>query len=568
MAHRLRTASTKQIHANALENIPEHHAVIILDFKQKVLKESCREAQREYFGKKAFASLHGAAILRPQTEEDRVSLENQTRDLQQQARYRKPNVQRRPTRVTIDVNVEFVDVFSEDTTQDSVWVFNVLELLAVHCRNNLPEMRTIEIWCDNAANYHNAEVARFSPLIWHQYGFGLTSLRFFEPGEGKSLLDRHFATVKHAIRKRVSSGLNFERINDLREVIEPLSSVHAYELTPNRNPIQLVSPRKIPKISTYHDWRYQHQDGNVLLQMYREVYNQRAPIPAGYTELLPYLPVSSNMILQYSLKQTGGVYRPAALGANLTMPPLSEPKQVFIDCNSLIQLRTLQNNSQQLFPQRWGVPTIRRRARFGPLTIRALTYFFHMGDIEGGNHINAEFVCDAISELIREGHINERALTAQQIKSWLSLEKRRRSSRPPWFIAHDPACIWRTTTAATSLTDDEDTTVQRDHGTSANIPAEDSTNNEEPSATSTTPQSVSPSSGSSTTRRTGRSSRSVTRSSGQQISISDLQPPTFAQPESSASTVQLLHRWIQSRRQSESTSESTSEQTERRSEQE
>ena len=174
----------------------------------------------EYFGKKAFASLHGAAILRPQTEEDRVSLENQTRDLQQQARYRKPNVQRRPTRVTIDVNVEFVDVFSEDTTQDSVWVFNVLELLAVHCRNNLPEMRTIEIWCDNAANYHNAEVARFSPLIWHQYGFGLTSLRFFEPGEGKSLLDRHFATVKHAIRKRVSSGLNFERINDLREVIE------------------------------------------------------------------------------------------------------------------------------------------------------------------------------------------------------------------------------------------------------------------------------------------------------------------------------------------------------------
>ena len=169
----------------------------------------------------------------------------------------------------IEVSVQFVDMYSRDTTQDTVWVSNSLELLTLHLREYLPHVVSVEAWCDNAATYHNAEIARFSPLIFHCQNIELQSIRFFEAGEGKSLLDRHFATVRHGILDRLASGLPFDRLTHVSEVLRQLTSVYTYQLTPNRNTPSVVSKRKITAIASYHDWRYHYHDERVLQRSFR-----------------------------------------------------------------------------------------------------------------------------------------------------------------------------------------------------------------------------------------------------------------------------------------------------------
>ena len=68
--------------------------------------------------------------------------------------------------------------------------------------------------------------------------------------------------------------------------------------------------------------------------------------------------------------------------------------------------------------------------------------FFSEGNSNGGNHLGAEAVCEALGNLITQGFINERALTQQQVKSWISLRKRQNKPRPEWIISGDPSCIW------------------------------------------------------------------------------------------------------------------------------
>jgi len=246
MGHRFRTAHTKQIHAQALQSISETHCVIILDFKQKLFRESGREAQQDWFGKNAFASLHGAAILTQQQATHRIALISQDTP---SGRYRKPNSKKRTSqRVSTEVQVEFIDIYSQDTTQDSIWVMNAVELVSLHLSINMPHLISVEIWCDNATCYHNSEFSRFAPLIFQQNGLLLRSMRFFEAGEGKSLLDRHFATVRHSVLERITSGHSFESLIDIREVLERLSSVHCYQITPNRTVSYPVLNQKIPQI--------------------------------------------------------------------------------------------------------------------------------------------------------------------------------------------------------------------------------------------------------------------------------------------------------------------------------
>jgi len=449
ISHRLRTASTKHIHSNVLESIGENHCLIILDFKQKLLKESGREAQRDWLGKNAFASLHGAALLTKQTEAQRASL--QAQNAESIVRYRKPNsrprsVRNTPERMPIEVSVQFVDMYSSDTTQDTVWVSNALELLTLHFREYLPHVVSVEVWCDNAATYHNAEIARFSPLIFHCQNIELRSIRFFEAGEGKSLLDRHFATVRHGILDRLASGLPFDRLTHVSEVLRQLTSVYTYQLTPNRNTPSVVSKRKITAIASYHDWRYHCHDERVTARFYKEVFAEHPSVAPGYTEQISYLQPSFNMNLPNTLPRTGGSHQKDTLGDVRSLPSLIEPKQFLLDGNSLTRLRTRSSeaSSINLFPAGWGRSVQKENSRFPPMIVRALKYFFHQSD--SSSRLGAEVVCDQLAQLIREGHISERALTEQQIKSWFSSEKKRNHPRPSWFIPNDPSCIWNNTT--------------------------------------------------------------------------------------------------------------------------
>ena len=93
--------------------------------------------------------------------------------------------------------VHFIDLYSSDTQQDAKWVMNAIEVVCQHLKSHHPNILSSEIWSDNAGCYHNIELGRTAPLLFFEVGVQLTSMRFYEAGEGKSILDRHFAIVRH-----------------------------------------------------------------------------------------------------------------------------------------------------------------------------------------------------------------------------------------------------------------------------------------------------------------------------------------------------------------------------------
>lgn len=462
MGHRFRTSSAKHIHAQTIEAIPEQHCVIILDFKQKLLKASSREPQSDFFAKKAFASLHGAAILTRETEAQR-----QSRRAQEEAtvvRHRKPSrVRATTTRRTTEVNVQFVDIFSKDTVQDTQWVMQAIELICIHMTAYLPQITTLEIWTDNASNYHNTELLRFCPLIFRSASLNLQKFRFFEAGEGKSLLDRHFATVRHGILRRLINGNPFEGIDDIRAILQELSSVHSYELTPERSAVDQLSLAlpKIKAISTFHDWRFHHREDQVEIRCYKDVFGGTPVGQSHHTEVIQLLQPSYNMNLPNTLKLTGGRYVQNERAEVVVLPPLSEPKQFLIDASSFPPFQPLRQQSLQYFGSSWGQPLQRRVNRYPPMIVRALQYFFHVGNNQagaGGAHLGPEAICDSLSLFIREGRINERALTVTQIRSWVGREKTKNRSRPTWIVPGDPSCIWTIPLTSSEAVDVDDDT--------------------------------------------------------------------------------------------------------------
>jgi len=445
MAHRLRTSSTKQFHAQAMETLAENHAIIILDFKQKLLKESAREPQKDWYGKQAFASFHGAAILTRQTDDQRNMLQSQSEE--QQVQYRKPNSRPRTVqtpRIPINVNVEYVDIVSADTSQDSRWVMNAMEIISTHLQSFNPSISTAEIWCDNAPNYHNAELSRFLPRILQMSNITLQRVSFFEAGEGKSLLDRHFAIVRHSIREKIKMGQSFERVEDVIDAVRTLSGLHCYSLVPNRIIEVPVTQDKINSISFFHDWRYEYSLETVTVRYYRQVFGDTQIVNPDYIEELAYFIPTANMMLPDMLKITQGTFQRHTIGQVRLLPSINQPKQFMMAAETLDNLGNIGQDSQteNNFQERWGQPQPSRKPRFPAIIVRALTYFFYEGNSNGGNHLSAEAVCESVGNLIRQGLINERALTHQQVKSWISLRKRQNKPRPEWIISGDPSCIW------------------------------------------------------------------------------------------------------------------------------
>ena len=149
------------------------------------------------------------------------------------------------------------------------------------------------------------------------------------------------------------------------------------------------------------------------------------------------------MMPQFMLHLTGAEYVCHSSASNQILTPMGEPKQYFVD-ETTLSLRNLELEEAPIFPINWGQPAHKVVRCFPPIVTRALLYLFYMGNAQGGTsggHLNAEQICDGLAGLVRAGHINERALTEQQVKSWIGSQKRRNQPRPIWYIPGDPSCI-------------------------------------------------------------------------------------------------------------------------------
>ncbi len=135
-------------------------ALIIVDYKMRILPKSARETKADFYGKRGW-TLHSVLVYTKNKEN-----------------------------TNIEVNV--YDHWSDDTKQDAWFTASslhaVLEVLD-------PKPKKITIVSDNGPHYHNTELMIILSKWKEWYDVSVNKWIFLEAGEAKTLIDSHHATV-------------------------------------------------------------------------------------------------------------------------------------------------------------------------------------------------------------------------------------------------------------------------------------------------------------------------------------------------------------------------------------
>jgi hypothetical protein len=96
-------------------------------------------------------------------------------------------------------------------------------------------VKKIKLWSDNGPHFHCTSLFDAISAMEKKFGIEL-EIDFFEVGEGKSDLDRHFGSTKQSIRTRVRNGkgLNGSLEELLTAVAECTTNTRVYEIQPER----------------------------------------------------------------------------------------------------------------------------------------------------------------------------------------------------------------------------------------------------------------------------------------------------------------------------------------------
>ncbi|RHZ49682.1 hypothetical protein Glove_518g18 [Diversispora epigaea] len=141
-----------------LLDLNEDGAIMIADYKMKILPKSAREKKQEFFGKRGW-SLHTILVL---------------------------------TKKTNNIEVQAFDHWSMDTKQDAWFTASSFDVIFETLD---PKPTWIKILSDNSAHYHSSELMAIVANWYAWYKIEVRGWFFFEPGEAKSLVDSHHATV-------------------------------------------------------------------------------------------------------------------------------------------------------------------------------------------------------------------------------------------------------------------------------------------------------------------------------------------------------------------------------------
>jgi hypothetical protein len=156
---------TRKVYLNAqfnaaLLDLDENGAVLVIDFKMKILPKTSRETKNDFFGKKGW-TLH-TTLLYTKSNEDP------------------------------EINVEAIDHWSTDARQDA-W-FTASSLHAVfETMSNKPKW--VILISDNGPHYHNTELMIILSKWKEWYDVSVNKWIFLEAGEAKTPIDSHHATV-------------------------------------------------------------------------------------------------------------------------------------------------------------------------------------------------------------------------------------------------------------------------------------------------------------------------------------------------------------------------------------
>lgn len=143
-----------------LQELDDEGAVLIVDYKMRILSQTSRETKSEFFGKRGW-TLHSVLV------------------------YQK-------IKGTQTMNIEAFDHWSDDTKQDA-W-FTASSLHAV-IENLEQKPKWITIISDNGPHYHNTQLMIILSYWYDWYNVEVRRWIFLEAGEAKTSIDSHHAQV-------------------------------------------------------------------------------------------------------------------------------------------------------------------------------------------------------------------------------------------------------------------------------------------------------------------------------------------------------------------------------------
>ena len=126
----------------------------------------------------------------------------------------------------------YIDLVSEDTSQDGVWMDTALPVVARVLLDMFPSGISVAVnWSDNGCHFHNSAMFAVSlPAFAALLSCGL-SWNFFEAGEGKGPCDQHFAVMAQALKEAVRSLGALRGAEAIKAVIDTMNNTIALLLT-------------------------------------------------------------------------------------------------------------------------------------------------------------------------------------------------------------------------------------------------------------------------------------------------------------------------------------------------
>ncbi|GES79934.1 hypothetical protein GLOIN_2v1790442 [Rhizophagus clarus] len=88
---------------------------------------------------------------------------------------------------------------------------------------------------DNGPHYHNSELMSIVAHWYDWYQIQVRSWLFLEPGEAKTTIDFHHASISHAIKRYVRIGYDIKRGQNIVKVGKNLAGTYFANIEPNRN---------------------------------------------------------------------------------------------------------------------------------------------------------------------------------------------------------------------------------------------------------------------------------------------------------------------------------------------
>lgn len=211
--------------------LPSSVAILVVDFKNKVLPCAVRETMASYFGKEGLSLLGGMFVHSGDASTGRLR--------------------------------EFDDLCTDDKDQDSYMALVLTAALALRFKLRHPTMQLLLVQGDCGPTFDSsmyvAGIYQLNKFVLGPQGIMIKEFNLTEPGFGKSALDAHFSVIGTQIAKSVASRHG--------DITNAASVVHAlrFEGGINNSTADVVtinreskpSCKTIKDISKYNHFEYQ-----------------------------------------------------------------------------------------------------------------------------------------------------------------------------------------------------------------------------------------------------------------------------------------------------------------------